>query len=287
MPFTLIKGSFLPSFGDPDGESVRFVPDDPGPLFRLTRQGRGPKVNRENGSIQLRYEAIDTLEKAAVQPFANDALEANLALIGSGPDRRSAPGHILANRLDPNGRPIAFVFAGDASEPDGSSVWLDVTGRRGVGGRRDTGGLTESVNFEMLADGQAYPMFYDTLYLDLRDALVEVSKAAKAAAAGHARETYLFKHDATMSGARWTGDASTLAPIFPKLWRRIEKAVRDPDYFTVAEPLRRVPDYIDREKDDRVLVMPLNDVTGFENVVEATADTIRLRYEPHELVFQP
>ena len=56
MPFTLIKGTFEPSFGIPDGDSIRFVPDDPSPIFRLRRRGFAPKLNQKNGSIQLRYE---------------------------------------------------------------------------------------------------------------------------------------------------------------------------------------------------------------------------------------
>ena len=61
MPFTLIKGSFEPNLGRPDGDSIRFVADDTTPIFRLRRRGRPPKINQSNGSIQLRYEGIDTI----------------------------------------------------------------------------------------------------------------------------------------------------------------------------------------------------------------------------------
>ncbi len=82
MPFTLIKGTFQPKFGRPDGDSLRFVPDDPDPIFRLKRRNRAPKINAGNGSIQLRYEAIDTMEKS-VGDLAEQATKSNLDLAGT------------------------------------------------------------------------------------------------------------------------------------------------------------------------------------------------------------
>ena len=73
MPFTLIKGEFVPEAGRPDGDSIRFRPDDPTPLFMLKRRGRAPKVNANNGTIQLRFEGIDTMESKAAKPFSSDA----------------------------------------------------------------------------------------------------------------------------------------------------------------------------------------------------------------------
>jgi len=117
MPFTLIKGTLSPELGKPDGDSMRFVPDDPSPIFSLRRRGRGPKINQNNGSIQLRFEAIDTVESAALEPFASDATKSNIELATGGQD--TGRGHIFSSQLGPNGRPIAFVFAGDSNLDDG------------------------------------------------------------------------------------------------------------------------------------------------------------------------
>ena len=68
MPFTLIAGEFVPEAGRPDGDSMRFRPDDPTPLFSLPRRGRPPGVNSRNGTVQLRYEGIDTMESRACLP---------------------------------------------------------------------------------------------------------------------------------------------------------------------------------------------------------------------------
>ena len=61
MPFTLMKGEFVPEAGRPDGDSIRFRPDDPDPIFRLRRRGSAPRINQNNGTIQLRFEGIDTM----------------------------------------------------------------------------------------------------------------------------------------------------------------------------------------------------------------------------------
>src|SRR3712207_8517610 len=65
MPLLLIKGTFRPGTGVPDGDTVRFAPDDPDLLFRLARQGRPPRLN--NGTVPLRYEGIDAMERGARQ----------------------------------------------------------------------------------------------------------------------------------------------------------------------------------------------------------------------------
>ncbi|MDC0434551.1 hypothetical protein OAM69_02800 [bacterium] len=59
-------------------DSLRFIPDDPNPIYRLRRRTSELSINPENGSIQLRYEAIDSLEAAASQPNASDATTSNL-----------------------------------------------------------------------------------------------------------------------------------------------------------------------------------------------------------------
>ncbi len=266
MPFTLLKGTFVPSFGHPDGDSLRFVPDDPAPLFKLRRRGRPPKLNQSNGSIQLRYEAIDTMEKSALDPFASDATKSNLDLAGTDGGTQNARGHIFSNQIGPNGRPIAFVFAGDTDVGDGTEVFLDVDA------------IMDSINVEQLARGHAYPLFYDTLFDDLRMRCVDVSNHAKAAGSG------VWGADKTNSGANWTGDVDTLPPIFPKLWRRIDEFVRDDTYFDPDRPLANLIPWIEQQKSERVSVPSLGLFTGFDNVLETTDTSVKMLHEPHELV---
>src|SRR5215813_561437 len=59
MAFRLIRGKFVVKGKQPDGDSIRFVPDNLGLLMSL----RGPKPTLNPGdSVQLRLEAIDALE---------------------------------------------------------------------------------------------------------------------------------------------------------------------------------------------------------------------------------
>lgn len=62
MPFIAINGDFVPDAGRPDGDSIRFRPDTPGLIFQLTQRGRPPGINETNGTIEPRFEGIDTME---------------------------------------------------------------------------------------------------------------------------------------------------------------------------------------------------------------------------------
>lgn len=263
MPFTLIKGEFKPEFGRPDGDSLRFVPDDPSPIFRQRRSNRGPKINSTNGSIQLRYEGIDTMESSALEPFSSDATESNLELAMKDGGR----GYICSRQLGPNGRPIAFVFSGDTPNADGADdVFLNPDD------------IMESVNIAQFARGHAYPLFYDTLFDDLRERCIEVVLSAKADGEG------VWFADKTLSGASWTGNSDTMEPIYPKLWRRIDKFAMDDTFFDPAHPLADLKDWIEHEESERVSIPSKGIYTGFDDILEVTDDTVKMLYEPHEVV---
>ena len=178
------------------------------------------------GHVQLRIEAIDTLEThystsggTLHQPLdvALQAAEALLAFAGitnvvwnsnrtnivSAND--GTPGYILSRAVEKYGRPIAFVFAGTPDEEDGAEIILDVDG------------LAGSYNRLALADGHAYPTFYNGLFHDLREDLTLAARAARQANKG------VYSVDATQTGV----DASSLADltersaVLPKLFRRL------------------------------------------------------------------
>lgn len=213
MPFTIIKGEFVPSAGRPDGDSIRFRPDQPDPIFRLLRRGHAPRINENNGTIQLRFEGIDTMESRAAAPFSSNATASNLDLCGVPGGDSTARGYVVTNQLGPNGRPIAFVYIGDCDEDDGSELFLDVERMR------------DSTNFQQVALGHAYPLFYDTLFAELRLELASEVQEART------RNDNVWSADATMSGIEYSGSdsLSTMPPIFPKLWRRLDKYSRDAD----------------------------------------------------------
>lgn len=265
MPFTILTGSFVPKFGRPDGDSVRFVPDDPAPLFRLKRRGRPPRLNATNGSIQLRFEGIDTPETGAALPWSAEATEAllrDLPLDLAGASRA----WIATTQIGPNGRPIAFAFTTEPPAGHGEQVWLDPDSIRA------------SLNWSQLERGLAYPLFYDTLFDDLREVMRAEASSAREDGRG------LWKDDRTQSGATWTGNADTLPPLWPKLWRRIDDYVRDETFFDPSAPMRGLKDWIAFEKPERVAVATTGTFTGFDDIIETTDNTVQLKVDPLDVV---
>lgn len=269
MPFLVITGEFVPEAGHPDGDSIRFRPDTPSLLYRLTRRGRPHKLSPTTGTVQLRFEGIDTMEKAANAEFANSATSANLALCGVPDGTGTAKGYICSNQLGPNGRPIAFVFAGNnPPRADGDSVFLKPED------------MAQSVNGKQLAKGHAYPLFYDTLYHDLRGAMTELMQTARMAGEG------VWAEDASGTGAIYTGAASlkTMKPLFPKLWRRLDHYSRDRDVED-PETLNELPQFLEYDRPDRVLVINKVWQTGFHNLIEVQGNKVSINEAVHNLVF--
>jgi endonuclease YncB( thermonuclease family) len=263
MPFRLVKGKFAPRLGRPDGDSVRFIPDNVTLLNGLL--GRTVKIYHNQGetSVQLRYEGIDTLEKAAIAQFSSAATKANMKALG-GPgstNQADTPGFILTRRIGPNRRPICFVYPGATDEDDGTDVFVDAAWVR------------KSVNYKLMRAGHAYPIFYNTLFAELRVVLVSAMNAARGAGLG------VWAKDRSMSGVKYSGPPSlaTMPPIFPKLWRRLQKYGRS----TLADFIAFVAatnEQVTTMSDDRDLQL--------EDVIRVSGDMVRLTYPPEDLKFR-
>lgn len=190
MPFTLIKGAFRVVGLSPNGDSVRFVPDDPSLVHRLP----GPPETNPKPTAQLRIEAIDTLEThyaGREQPdrwsdAATDALleflnitdvewDSNHRTVVSASDMTR--GLVLSRAREKNRRPVAFLFAGNSQQADGASV------------RLDPHMLRDSYNHLAMARGLAYPTFYQALFSDLREALSDAAREARGAGRVCGRKT--------------------------------------------------------------------------------------------------
>lgn len=271
MPFTLIQGTFKPDTGKPDGDTVRFAPDNSMLVFMLNRRGRPPIINQDNKTISLRYEGIDAMENGARTPESSNATEKNLDLLGITDTVRETKGYILSNQLDPNGRAISFIFTGKPKdgEADGDSIFL--TPER----------LKTSINYKLIANGNAYPLFYDTLFYDLRQEITNMVQTVRKAKKG------IWQDDATTEGVTWKGASSLdkLPPLFPKLWRRLQEYTLDRDFRDDSETLDEFIDYLQIKRSERVLVVSQGRFTGFDNVIEVNGNTIKLLFQPEELIF--
>ena len=179
MPFVLIKGTFFPGVGIPDGDSVRFAADDISLWDRLDGFIDDPGTN---DTLQLRFEGIDSIEKAAIQPLATQSRDSMLFHIGASSLQDTPRGYVLSRSVDANGRPIAFAFAGDTTDADGSDIFLD------------RARLLDSVNFGQVRSGFAYPLYYNTLFRSLRETFNEALAAARADNVGY------WPSDRTMTG---------------------------------------------------------------------------------------
>ncbi len=261
MSFLTIKGVFNPKSGVPDGDSVRFLADDD----TLFDQLAGQVAIKSGGEVQLRYEGIDALEKAAKKPFSSEATKINIERLGG--NENGLPGYILSSHTDKHGRPVCFVFTGDAPDPDGTDVFL--TPDR----------LEQSVNYQLLAEGVVYPIFYETLYKELRDVMTAAVKAARKSEKG------IWTADASNKGVtiKPPVNLAELAPIFPKLWRRLDTFYSRPSNRTktVEEFAKSLA-----QGTDSLFTVPDQRSIKFSTAVELSKGKLKLIYKPEDMIFR-
>jgi hypothetical protein len=276
MPFTLIKGTFHVVGYSPDGDSIRFQADNPENWDLLD----GPPVElNARGHAQLRIEAIDTLEthyKGHHQPLrlANGALDflleklgiKNVAFNESGTRVVSADdgtrGYVLSRKAEINRRPVAFVFAGQAPEADGTSVFLDADR------------LEASLNFKSAKEGLAYPTYYSGLFHSLRRKITwGVTQAREG-------EKNIWKEDQTTKGFAVSSLSSVTdeVVILPKLFRRIVSYIGD------GGGIDGFKDYL-AANPDPVLELTNGQFTNLDTFIEVTRNQVKLTVEPENLVF--
>lgn len=215
--FVAITGKIIIVGKSPDGDSLRFVPNNPAHLSRLAFSYR-LRVSPD-GSSQLRFEAIDTPEthyEYLAQPLGDAARDALLRLAGFShvtfnketvlsATPLSVPATIVSRMVEVNGRPVAYVFLGvDPGLSDGLPVvQLEPF-------------LPRSLNAAMLANGMAYPTFYTSTLAPHRELLGAIAHGARTHKLGvwGGDKTAQF----TLVTQSSIGPAGEL--ILPKLFRR-------------------------------------------------------------------
>ena len=182
-PYLLVRGAFIVAGKKPDGDSVRFIPDNPALLKSLKRSSR--IAPSRDGSVQLRFEGVDAPElhyENRRQPFSAEPRDALLERLGftivtytkggivarsSVPER--VRGAILSVAAEVYGRPISFVYRQrDIAGDDGTRLALSA----------DL--VQRSVNAWSLEAGLVYPLFYSSLPTDARLTLREIAAGARA-----------------------------------------------------------------------------------------------------------
>jgi endonuclease YncB( thermonuclease family) len=291
MPFTVICGTFhlvgrgsngKDSGFEPDGDSIQFRPADPGLLDRLERNG-GPYRLTSIGSTQLRFEGIDALElhyerSHQPRPLADEGRDALTRALDLNPvsyvpprgirvkppcERDKTPGFILSRALEAHGRPVAFAFKGKPPAPEGSEVFLKA------------GLLRKSLNYKAVAGGHAYPLYYDTLFAELRAAFTVAASSARDAGKG------IWAHDVSTKGVKigTQADLERDGVVFPKLFRRLTEYLKD----YPSDPAG-FSGWLD-DKREQVLDTTTDNFTHLDDVIETKRGKVRMLRRPEELVF--
>jgi endonuclease YncB( thermonuclease family) len=298
MSYTLIKGSFhihypaSPRNGpEPDGDTLKFQPDDRALIAALPKPNQPASFNRD-GITSIRFEGIDALEthfdvggdeyhqNLELALVARDALLARagfgaVSFFAAHPfkvetvQNHPIRGHILSNGLDTYGRTIAFAFAGEHAGVDGTRVF--VTPQM----------LDASLNLFMLREGHAYAAFYLTLPAELRAHLREVAIEARRARRGlWPQATATTELEARIGGLV---DLQQLV-LWPKLFRRLAPYFQEghADFAALDAWLRQDP----RNRDDRLL-LPNLELGNMHDLIVEDANRVRLAYAPEDVVIVP
>ena len=175
----------------------------------------------------------------------------------------AASGFILSRALEEHGRPVSFVFVGSPPAPDGSKLELDAAL------------LRKSLNYASLLAGDAYPLFYDTLFADLRALTTQAAKTARARGRG------LWSSDRSELGLTVSDQAALErdAVVFPKLFRRLTEFLNG----QVGQLEHFLPWLA--AKREQVLDLTTGNFTHFDNVLAVKQSTVRLIRRPEQFVF--
>jgi hypothetical protein len=185
---------------------------------------------------------------------------ANIAVQPPAPHDGSR-GYILSRSLEVHGRPVSFAFAGDPPEDDGEPVFLN------------TERLAKSLNYLSLAAGQSYPLYYDTLFADLRTAFTNAAQAARTAGSG------LWNADKTSAGLDVTDQAHLNhdGVIWPKLFRRLTS------YLATSADIAGFLPWL-KNTEERMLDTTAGSFTHFANLVAVNGVDVKLSVRPEEIV---
>ena len=211
MSFRSIAGWAVVDGYQPDGDTIRFVPDDVRDVLGLPR---GHLVTfGADTSAPVRLEGIDAPElhyAGAQQPAARPALEALLREIGWPPREVAGAGRagdsrprgvrvrVMTRSCDAHGRIIGYLFSTVTSPSTTTSI-------------------ERTVNARLLEAGLVYPLAYESQPAAHRASFGELAVAARRAGLGvwaqdRSREGFTLRSEASL-GAHG-------ALVFPKVFRR-------------------------------------------------------------------
>lgn len=264
--YHLLTGQFFIRFDElpqksqpqPDGDTVRFVPDNPFPFFNpsiIRRYGStGPDLS--NFGISVRLEGVDALEthfskngspithqNLALAKAARDTMLRNLGFTNivfdpdfdytiKSADNNPSRGYVIANGVEQNGRLLGFGYPG---EPDGIPEYdkwkQSEQGTPHPASRPslppalpifvDTKLMEKSVNWMLIDAGLAYAELYTSMPLDLLRHMAKRVRELR----NQPPANGIWGHESVAVGQRfvWDKQIASLSEsvMFPKLFRRL------------------------------------------------------------------
>lgn len=285
--FRVIQGQFVIVGKEPDGDSVRFIANNPD-LYRALHRSYRIKPSRADGSVQLRFEGIDAPELhygSAAQPLGATARDQLLARMGFAniefkPDSTmvrsaepaSVPGAILSQAAEANGRPVSYVLLGADAAALKDGHWVYVSSAL----------LDKTMNAFMLTIGMAYYTVYTSTPFEHRRHLRALAAAAREQQIGvwaqDQTDEFMLENDASI------GPEGQL--ILPKLFRRATDYLKD-----VARGFSgNLSDWIvsvsqgSRDENDRVLIDDYIEVQLSE-LLEQRNRWVAFQADPLDIVF--
>jgi endonuclease YncB( thermonuclease family) len=277
--YLVIKGNFVVIDKQPDGDSVRFRPDNTSLLKKLKR---GYRIDpSKDGTVQLRFEAIDAPELHYLgdkQPMGREARDfllnelgfSNYIYNGNDTITDAVPGEIrggiLSQAAETNGRPVSYVFLESdlAIFNDGERVGVD------------DALLAKSMNAKVLQAGMAYYTVYSSQPASHQVFMRSLAEEAKAANLG------VWQVDKTSHFSLLTfNDITNNQLILPKLFRRCIGYLRDREKGFSGD----LKDWLlaDADRDDAMLLGARQ--TTLSSLLEIEGTTVRVLFNPLEAVF--
>jgi hypothetical protein len=277
--YLVLKGSFVVVDKSPDGDSLRFRPDDAS-LFKQLKRSYRIEPSKD-GTVQLRFEGIDAPElhyQGKDQPLGRAARDFLLNALGfsafiyndndtiTDAVPKEIRGGILSNSAEANGRPVSYVFLESdlATLQDGERVTID------------DALLATSMNVKVLQAGMAYYTVYSSQGEHERAFIRTIAEQAKDAGLGvWAIDT---TSEFTLSSFE---DVTTHQLILPKLYRRCIGYLRERDK-GFSGTLR---DWLlaDSSRDDEILLGPKK--TRLSSLIESNGTTVKVLFDPLGAVF--
>jgi endonuclease YncB( thermonuclease family) len=268
--YLVIKGNFVVIDKQPDGDSVRFRPDNTSLLKKLKR---GYRIDpSKDGTVQLRFEAIDAPELHYLgdkQPMGREARDFLLNELGfsnyiyndNDTITDAVPGEIrggiLSQAAETNGRPVSYVFLESdlAVFNDGERVGVD------------DALLAKSMNAKVLQAGMAYYTVYSSQPASHQVFMRSLAEEAKAANLG------VWQVDKTSHFSLLTFNDITNNQLIGYLRDREKGFSGDLKDWLLA----------DADRDDAMLLGARQ--TTLSSLLEIEGTTVRVLFNPLEAVF--